>query len=233
MSRAAALLDRLGHPSSIRLGTASAARTDRLPTGLASLDALLGGGLPRGQVSEIAGRHSAGRTALACRVAATTTARGEIVAWVDPDNALDPEMAAAAGVHLDHTLWVRPRRPGDAPRAAELLLETGGFALVVLDLAESSSSVRASSVGRSAAGTWTRLARAAQRTGSTLLVVGSSRQAGVTAAFGLELGPHRTRWSGGRGRPLLLEGITVRITVARSRTGAQGRTLVVHHAACA
>jgi len=87
--------------------------------------------------------------------------------------------------------------------------------------------------GAAAGRAWARLAQAAERTRSTLLVVGAARQAGAFAALGLDLGPHRARWSGGRGRLLLLDGVTARVTVARSRAGGLGRALVVQHAACA
>src|SRR5262245_9711192 len=116
MSAAAALLDRLGRPGSVRLGSTRPAAVARLPTGLADLDAALGGGLPRGRVTELAGPPSAGRTGLACAVAGCATHRGETIAWVDPADALDPETAAAAGVVLGRTLWVRPRSLPDALR---------------------------------------------------------------------------------------------------------------------
>lgn len=232
MSPVAALLDRLGRPGGIRLGTTLANTAKRLPTGLPPLDALLGGGLPRGRLSEIAGKPGAGRTALACAIAAAATARGEIVGWVDPEDALDPETAATAGLHLERVLWVRPRRRGDARRAAELLLEAEGFGLVVLDLTGSTTATRGHRPGP-AGPVWIRLARAAARTGSTLLVLATRRQTGPAAALGLELGPHRARWSGGRGKLLLLDGVAVRVTVARSRSGDLGRALVVRHTACA
>src|SRR5439155_3765933 len=57
---AAALLDRLGRPGDIHLGSARPGRVARLPTGLAALDAALGGGLPRGRVTELAGAPSTG-----------------------------------------------------------------------------------------------------------------------------------------------------------------------------
>src|SRR2546425_13093834 len=64
VSAAAALLDRLGRPGDVRLGTAQTETIPRLSTGLAALDRALGGGLPRGRVIELAGRRSTGRTGL-------------------------------------------------------------------------------------------------------------------------------------------------------------------------
>jgi hypothetical protein len=222
MSAAAALLDRLGRPGDIRLGTAHPEKTARLPTGLAALDAATGGGLPRGRVSELAGARSAGRTGLACAIAAHATRTGEVAAWVDPDDTFDPDAATAAGIALSHLLWVRPRRRADALRATEILLGAGGFALIVLDAGDASLEVPPA--------VWTRLAAAAERTRSTLLVVTPRRSTGAFAALGLELGARRVRWSGGPGRLVLLDGIDARVTVARSRVGRPGQALVVRQA---
>jgi len=217
MSAAGALLDRLGRPGDIRLGTTRPSAVARLPTGLAVLDDALDGGLPRGRVTELAGPPSAGRTGLACAIAASATRAGETIAWVDAEDALEPASAAAADVALARVLWVRPRNVPDAFRAAEILLGAGGFGLVVLDVGS----------GRREPILWPRLARAAERTGSTLLAIARCRQAGTFAAIGLDVVARRVRWSGGPGRLLLLEGIDARVTVARSRIGRTGQALVV------
>ena len=65
----------------------------------------------------------------------------------------------------------------DALRAAEILLGAGGFGLVLLDVDSVNASARA----------WPRLARAAERTRSGLLVVAPRRAAGTFAAVGLIL----------------------------------------------
>src|SRR5438034_10533859 len=217
---ASVLLERLGRPGDIRLGSTRPERVARLSTGLAVLDEALGGGLPRGRVTELAGAPSTGRTGLACAIAAAATHAGETIAWVDPADALEPEAAAAAGIALARLLWVRPRSVSDAFRAAEILLGAGGFGLVVLDV----------DAPRAGAGGWPRLARAAERTRSTLLVVALRREAGTFAALGLELGARRMRWSGGPGRLVLLKGIEARVTVARSRIGRPGQAPVVRQA---
>lgn len=223
MSAARALLDSLGRPGDIRLGTARPDAITRLPTGLPLLDEALGGGLPRGRITELAGPRSTGRTGLACAIAAHATAKGETIAWIDPADALDPDTAGKAGIALAQTLWVRPRSTEDALRAAEIVLGAGGFGLVVLDTDST----------RSGAGRWPRLARAAERTRSTLLVVSRRRDAGTFAALGLELTARRVRWSVQPGRLVLLEGVDARITIARSRVGRPGRTLVIKGQACA
>src|SRR5258706_7538213 len=76
------------------------------PSGITALDARLGGGFPRGQLSELAGPRSSGRTSLLLQMMAAATARGELVALVDALDMLDVESAAAAGVNLAQLLWV-------------------------------------------------------------------------------------------------------------------------------
>ena len=171
------------------------------------------------------GARSTGRTGLASRMMAGATRRGETAAWVDLEDALDPEALAAAGVLLPCLLWVRPRDRDDALRATELLLGAGGFGLVVLDLGMHLPAPR-----RDARAAWIRLARAAERTRSTLLVLATARQTGSCAALGLELVSHRALWSGGPGRCPLLDGVAARLAVARSRDGGTGRTVTLRQA---
>jgi hypothetical protein len=174
-------------------------------------------------VTELAGARSAGRTALACRIAASATTAAETIAWIDPGDTLDPAAADGVGVALSRTLWVRPRSPGDALRATEILLGAGGFGLVVLD-----PDAHLAPLGRT--GPWIRLARAAERTGSTLLVLTTTPQVGSCAALGLEILGHQAHWSHGPGQLALLDGISSSVAVARSRSGSVGRALVLRHA---
>lgn len=76
-------------------------------TGVASVDELLGGGLPVGSLTEMVGPECSGRTSLALSYVAACTRAGRICAWIDVSDTLSPESAAAAGVRLDQLLWVR------------------------------------------------------------------------------------------------------------------------------
>ena len=69
----------------------------RLATGIDALDALLGGGFPRGRVSEITGPLSSGRTSLALALLAAATRAGEIAAVVDAADAFDPDVRRRRG----------------------------------------------------------------------------------------------------------------------------------------
>ena len=156
----------------------------RLPTGLTPLDTLLGGGLPCGGITEIVGRGSSGRTSLSLAVLGYSTQRGEAVAWVDPQDALDPVSAKAAGIDLGRLLWIRPEGAEALKlglNAAELVLEAGGFAGLVLDVA--GSRWRAV-LGKLAA--WVRLTHRLERSRTVLIVLAPQTVVGSMAALRLE-----------------------------------------------
>src|ERR1700734_261380 len=82
------------------LSPVSRAACEVVPTGIAAVDSLLDGGLPIGAISEITGAQSSGRTSLALSFVAQRTQDGQVCAWVDVNDTLDPESAAASGVGL-------------------------------------------------------------------------------------------------------------------------------------
>ena len=105
-------------------------------TGVPALDAALGGGVPRGQISELVGVVSSGRTAVLHRLLAQATSQTELAAVVDVGDAFDPSAAAAQGVRLDQLLWVRGEAESAVSRgikALNLVVSAGGFGLVVFD----------------------------------------------------------------------------------------------------
>jgi hypothetical protein len=177
-------------------------------TGIAQIDALLNGGLPVGAISEITGSVSTGRTSIALSFLARLTQNGAACAWIDTNDNLDPESAAANGVRLNHLLWVRcsntsitktstdiRRAPQNhkppwtrleqAIRATDLLLQAGGFAAIVFDLAN-----EAIEHGhRIPMATWFRFRQTADRTRSTLIVLGKAAYAQSSADIVLECKP--------------------------------------------
>ena len=133
--------------------------------GIAALDSQLGGGLPRGQVSELTGPQSSGRTSLAWTWLGAATRRGEAVALIDTFDRFDPLTAARCGLDLSRVLWVRGQAvtktagaldpawlpgaravegPGTllertidrALKALNLVLQSGVCTAVVLDIAD-------------------------------------------------------------------------------------------------
>ena len=185
------------------------------PAGCPNLDAALGGGLRRGHLSEVTGAASSGRTTIVVQSMAAAVARGEAVAIVDTDDTFDPPSAAARGLDLSRLLWVRER--GDAARALKafsLILQAGGFGLVVLDLAD----VPSAALRRFPCTTWMRIARIVEGSDTVALLVGGERVArsagGVTVA--LEISP--ARWQGAGSRARLFTGVAPAPRVVRARS---------------
>src|ERR1700739_2439812 len=83
------------------------------PSGVMELDAVLGGGFPRGSLVELCGPASSGRTGLAFSLLAEATERQLACAFVDVSDSLDPLSLAAAGVDLPRLLWIRCGETGD------------------------------------------------------------------------------------------------------------------------
>src|SRR5262245_34980251 len=148
-------------------------RLSPLPTGLAALDELAGGGFPRGQVSEVHGPASSGRTAVALGTVARAHRRGAMAAWVDPGDRFDPATAAEAGVDLARLLWLRRGALGAAVSATGTVLGSGLFELVVLDLA----GVPRSEAARLPHTTWLRLQRGVENLPMALLLLAQSHVA--------------------------------------------------------
>jgi recombination protein RecA len=117
----------------VRLLPPPASITPALPTGIASLDAvLLGGGLPRGRLTEIVGQPGGGKTTIARAIVETTVLSHGWVAYIDAQRTLD----ARDWVHLGDAEGVWMIRPHDAARSAwcaDVLLRSSAFALVILD----------------------------------------------------------------------------------------------------
>lgn len=184
------------------------------PAGCPDLDAALGGGFRRGHLSEVTGAASSGRTTIVVQAMAAAAARGEAVAIVDACDTFDPASAAARGLDLSRVLWARDT--GDATRALKafsLILQAGGFGLVVLDLAD----VPPAALRRFPCTTWMRVARIVEGSDTTALLVGSTRLArsagGVTVA--LEASP--ARWQGAAPRARLFGGVLPAPRVVRAR----------------
>src|SRR2546428_3593207 len=117
----------------------------RLVTGLSFLDEAIGGGLPKGAITElISPEVSAGSASLihallqgdsadetpACSADKRSVFRP--VALIDGCDSFHPQPLGNAC--LGHLLWVRCTKALEAIKAADLLLRDGNFPLVIVDL---------------------------------------------------------------------------------------------------
>ncbi len=192
---------------------------DVSPVGIAPIDAILGGGLPVGAITEMIGQTCSGRTSLALAFVAQCTQEGSMCAWVDSSDTLDPESAAAAGIVLRRLLWVRcgTTQKGHKPwtsldqalRAIDLLLQVGGFKVILLDLGD----IAAQFGYRIPMATWFRFRQAADRTRCCLLVLGKMSYAQSSAAMVVDCSLTATLGEGGT----VLAGSNYQFSVRRER----------------
>ena len=179
----------------------------------AAINQGLGGGMPRGQLSEIVGPQSSGRTSLAWAALAAATSRGEWAALVDTFDRFDPEAGAAAGIALPQVLWVRGQAlsktasavdpdwvpgvrgvsgPGTllertvdrAIKALNLIVQSGVCTMVVLDLIDVSA-VGLSRIPRS---TWLRIQRIIEGSDTAVVLLAAIPVARSAGGLSIALG---------------------------------------------
>lgn len=79
----------------------------RTATGIRDVDATLEGGLAPAAITELVGAPCSGRTSMALACLSALTQTGNVCAWIDVTDALEPESVVANGVNLERLLWVR------------------------------------------------------------------------------------------------------------------------------
>ena len=180
----------------------------------------LAGGLPRGQVSEVVGPASSGRTGLLWAALAAATRRGESVALIDTFDRFDPPTAAACGIVLPRLLWVRGQAvsktavaidpawlpgvravngPGTfvervidrAIKSLNLVVQSGVCTLVAIDLID----VPATALRRLPASTWFRIERAIEGSDTAVVILAAQPVArssgGRSIVMGAEISTSR------------------------------------------
>jgi hypothetical protein len=116
--------------------TPAPATTRRLITGWSFLDQAIGGGVPKGAITElISPRISAGSASLIHALLQSGQRNHYFVALIDGRDSFAPSASGGLGKScLHHLLWVRCTKALDAIKAADLLLRDGNFPLVIVDL---------------------------------------------------------------------------------------------------
>jgi hypothetical protein len=179
---------------------------------VAALDAaLLGGGVPPGRLTEIAGTRGSGTATLLRQLVEATVARAGWVACIDAARTLAPRDWAHLG-DAEGFWMIRPRDPTRAAWCADVLLRCSAFTLVVIDSAPRLS--RAVAV---------RLTRLARESNAALVVVSEEDAGGrgggsmLGGAVRLRLG--RATGDGGHGeRPRKLQPLRPPPHAAHART---------------
>ncbi len=173
-----------------------------IPTGISQIDSFTFGGLPRGAITEVFGPASSGRTSFMLSALAHASNHEEVCALIDISNAFDPKSAVRAEVNCERLLWVRcDNNLERAFKATDLLLQGGGFGLVLLDLGD----VPAKSAKRIISSWWYRFRRTLEATPTALVVIAEDTCVRSCAALSLALRGETCLWSNNQ-RPEALVG---------------------------
>lgn len=188
-----------------------------LPTGIPAIDTLTAGGIPLNRLTEIcaASIASSGKTAVSLSLMAQATRQRRFCALVDASDNFDPATAEAAGMDLSHLLWVRcgksrrKLRPLEqAFKATDMLLQSGGFSLIVVDL----SGIAQKLVRCIPLSTWFRFSRVVEQQPTALVFLERQPHATSYAGLVLRLTANPAAFSG-----KLLTGFTVHAEEIRTR----------------
>ena len=147
----------------------------------------------RGTFVEVCGSSSSGRTTLLSGLLSRCTSAGEAAAILDVTDNFDPVSASQIGVVLSEVLWVRCGSTGrqgrplspleQGLRAAELLLQGGGFGLLALDLAN----VPVKDARQIPLTVWFKFRRAVEGTRTLFVVLAQQSNAGSSSASTLDV----------------------------------------------
>jgi recombination protein RecA len=215
--------------------------------GQATLDARLLGGLRRGQISELVGPASSGRTSLAWTWLGAATQRGESVALIDTFDRFDPMSGEACGIDLSRLLWVRGQAitktagtidrtwlpgaravegPGTllertidrALKALNLVLQSAVCTAVVFDCAD----VPLAGLHRIPPTTWLRLQRVVDGTETACLLVGPVPIARSAGGVTITTDHPGVRWAGVHDRARRFGGLQVTTRLSSPRRTVHG-----------
>jgi len=195
------------------------------PIGIAALDRQIGG-IPQSALTQIcaAREMSSGKTSLLVSLMAEITRREQLCALVDAGDCFDPASAEPAGVNLARLLWVRCTARGKLPpleqafKAADILVQNGGFALIAVDL----GNVEERLVRKVPLTTWFRFARVIEKMPAALVFLTPCPAAQSCAGLTLHLSCAEPRWSEQKGatksfHAQFLAGLRCQVEIGRSR----------------
>jgi hypothetical protein len=188
-------------------------------TGIPQVDAMTGG-IPMHSLTEICG---SGKTSVLVSLLAHAS-NEHYCALVDAGDAFDPAAAEATGADLSHLLWVRcgktrqKLRPLEqAFKVTDMLLQSSGFGLIVVDLSDIAEKI----VHNVPPSSWFRFSRVVENQPTALVFVAQQPHAASCAGMVLKLMAGQATFSG-----KLLTNFTLNADVLRTREkrGVQSAT---------
>ena len=162
-----------------------------ISTGIATVDSVMGG-LPRGAITEIFGAPSSGRTSFMLSILSHAAAGKEVCALIDTSDVFDPISAINMKLDLEQLLWIRcAANIEHAFKATDLLLQGGGFGVVLLDLGD----IAGKDARRIISSWWYRFRRTVEKTPTALVVIAADSCVRSCALLALELSREGDAWS--------------------------------------
>lgn len=170
-----------------------------ISTGIPQIDSLTAG-VPLSSLTEICGSGlaSSGKTSVLISLLAQATQK-YFCALVDANDSFDPASAQAAGVTFSRLLWVRCGKAKSrlkpmeqAFKTTDMLLQSGGFGLIMVDL----SSLSERLVRKVPLTTWFRFSRVVEKQRSALVFISQHPHATSCAGLVLNLTAKPAVWSG-------------------------------------
>jgi recombination protein RecA len=159
-----------------------------IPTGISQIDAI-NGGIPIGALTEICGSSwaSSGKTSVLASLLVNAS-QYHFCALVDANDVFDPTTADKTGMNLSRLLWVRCGKSQSrlkpleqAFKVTDMLLQNGGFGLIVVDL----GSITERIVRNVPLSSWFRFSRVVEKQATALVFV--EQQPHATSCAGLVL----------------------------------------------
>lgn len=168
-------------------------RQDRgtISTGIAQIDEVVRG-IPLHALTEICGSNlaSSGKTSVLTSLLAQAS-RNHFCALVDAGDTFDPASGQAAGIHLPRLLWVRCGKSRvklppleQAFKVADILLQSGGFGLIAVDL----SGIPERVVRKVPLSSWFRFSRVIEKQFAALVFIAQEPHATSCAGLVLRVG---------------------------------------------
>lgn len=129
-----ALKEKYGDDSIMKLGDKPKVGVDAISTGSIGLDIILGvSGLPRGRMIEVFGPQASGKTTLALHTVAQAQMRGGVCAYMDAENAMDPDYAKKLGVKIEDLHISQPQSAEQALDMVDTMVRSDQFDVIVID----------------------------------------------------------------------------------------------------
>jgi len=206
------------------------------PTGIAAIDRQIGG-IPKGGLTQVCasnGFNSGRTTLLMSLLAQVTNGNEEFCSVVDATDCFDPESASQVGVDFSRLLWARCGYRGMEAlersfRAADILIQNGGFSVIVLNLAY----IEEKLIRKIPHTTWFCFARKIERTSTAFVVTVPYSAAQSCAALTLHLANATSRWAGSEAvsHSRLVSNIEFEFEIGRTRTKKPVQSVTSHFTA--